>query len=116
MTFDGIVEIIAYVFILAGSLFYVIGGIGLVRMPEIFTRMHAVSLADTVGAGLLLAGLVLLSGFTLVSAKLIIIAVAIFFTLPVATHALAQAALAAHVKPALDGDGSPDGDRSKSSG
>ncbi len=85
----------------AGAAFYLIGAIGLVRMPDLFTRMHAGGISDTAGAGLLIAGMMATAGLSLVTAKLAIILAIILFTSPIATHALAQAALHAGLKPAL---------------
>jgi multicomponent Na+:H+ antiporter subunit G len=62
-------------------------------MPDVFTRMHAVSVGDTLGTGLLIAGMALQAGPTLVAVKLFLILLVIWFTGPVATHALARAAL-----------------------
>lgn len=76
-----------------------IGALGLVRMPSLFTRMHAASVTDTLGAGLILLGLVLQAGFTLVAVKLAVLGVLIVFASPTATHALAKAALARGVDP-----------------
>lgn len=92
---------ISGILILAGAFFYVVGGIGLVRMPDVFTRMHGASVLDTVGGSLMLIGMMIAGGFTLVTVKLIIILAVIIFTSPVATHALAQAALQAGVEPQL---------------
>jgi len=86
-----------------GSVFYVIGAIGLNRMPDIFTRMHAVSVGDTLGAGFLVLGMLLVAGPTLVGAKLVMIILALLFTGTVATHALARAALQDGVQPVLAG-------------
>jgi len=99
-----IVDILSWIFLVAGGAFCVIGMIGLVRMPDVFTRIHGVSVTDTLGAGFIITGLALQSGFTLVTAKLIIIMGLILLTSPVATHALAQAALHAGVRPKLDHD------------
>lgn len=85
----------------AGGLFCVIGALGLIRMPDFYTRMHAASVTDTLGAGLTLLGLILQAGLTLVSAKLVIIGMLIFFTSPTATHALARAAFVRGVQPKL---------------
>lgn len=82
-----------------GGLFCVIGGAGLIRMPDFYTRMHAASVIDTMGAGLILAGLILQAGFTLVSAKLLVIGLLLLFTCPAATHALARAAFVRGLKP-----------------
>lgn len=78
----------------AGAFFCVVGCLGLVRMPDLYPRMHAASVTDTLGAGLLIVGLLLESGINLVSAKLIVLGLLILLTSPTATHALAQAALA----------------------
>jgi multicomponent Na+:H+ antiporter subunit G len=96
-----VVDILSWILLLAGGAFCVIGSIGLVRMPDFFTRMHAASVTDTLGAGLMLLGLMLQAGFTLVTVKLIVLGLLIFFTSPTATHALAQAALARGLQPLL---------------
>lgn len=94
--------------VIAGTLFVVLGGVALLRMPDLFTRMHGGSLTDTAGAGFILVGLMIYSGFNLVSVKLLLILLFLLFTSPVGTHALAQAALVDGVKPKLhqprDGD------------
>jgi multicomponent Na+:H+ antiporter subunit G len=87
----------------AGGLFCLIGAVGLLRMPDLFTRMHAASVTDTLGAGLVLAGLALQAGLTLVLFKLVAIGLLLLFTSPAATHALAKAALARGVTPLLAG-------------
>lgn len=87
-----IVDIASWVLLLAGGFFLVVGAIGLVRMPDFFTRMHAASVTDTAGAGLMLAGLMLQGGWSLVTFKLFVILVFLLFTSPTAAHALAKAA------------------------
>ena len=87
--------------LVAGGLFCVVGGIGLMRMPDFYTRVHAASVTDTLGVGLILLGLMLQAGFTLVAAKLAIIGMLIFFASPVATHALAKAAMTRGIEPLL---------------
>jgi multicomponent Na+:H+ antiporter subunit G len=99
-----LVDILSWGFILAGSAFVVIGAVGLVRMPDLYTRMHAASVTDTLGAGLLVTGLMLQAGLSLVTLKLLILLALFFFTGPVATHALAQAALHQGVAPLLHED------------
>jgi multicomponent Na+:H+ antiporter subunit G len=98
---DPLVNLVSWVLILAGSFFTVVGAIGLVRMPDVYTRMHAASVTDTLGAGLLLAGLMVQAGLGLVTFKLLFILVLLFLIGPVATHAVAQAALHAGIKPQL---------------
>jgi len=92
-------EIIGSVFIALGAFFYVVGAIGIYRMPDVFTRMHAAGISDTAGAGLLIFGMMFLAGFSLVAVKLAIILGVIMFTSPMATHALAQAALHEGLEP-----------------
>jgi multicomponent Na+:H+ antiporter subunit G len=99
-----LVDALSWVLILLGCFFTVAGGIGLVRMPEVFTRMHAASVTDTLGAGFLLSGLMLQAGFSLVTAKLLFLLLLLFFTGPVVTHALAQAALHERIAPLLAED------------
>lgn len=96
---SAIADAVSWACIVAGGLFCVIGAVGLVRMPSFFTRMHAASLIDTLGAGLILLGLVIQAGLTLVSVKLAMIGVLLLFASPTATHALAKAALARGVDP-----------------
>lgn len=95
-------DIASWSLLVAGGLFCIVGGIGLLRMPDFYTRAHAASVTDTLGAGLILLGLVLQAGWTLVAVKLVVIGLLIFFTSPAATHALAKAALDRGLEPLLD--------------
>ena len=63
----------------AGSIFILIGALGLVRLPDFYTRMHAAGVTDTLGAELLLLGMMLQAGLSLVTLKLILISLFIFF-------------------------------------
>jgi len=87
--------------LLVGGLFCMVGALGLLRMPDFYTRMHAASVIDTLGAGLILLGLLLQAGLTLVAVKLLMVGVLIFFASPTATHALARAAMVRGLKPML---------------
>ena len=98
------VELASWVLILLGSFFTVVGAFGLVRMPEVFTRMHAASVTDTLGVGFLILGMCLQAGFGLVTLKLVFLLALFFFTGPVVTHALAQACLHEGIKPLLTED------------
>lgn len=106
MSVAAVADVISWVCLVAGGIFCVIGAVGLVRMPSFFTRMHAASVVDTLGAGLILIGLMVQAGFTLVSFKLAVLGVLLLFASPTATHALAKAALARGVDP-LDTGGDP---------
>lgn len=85
----------------AGGFFCIVGGIGLIRMPDFYTRMQAASLTETLGAGLILLGLLMQAGLTLIGAKIVMVGLLIFFTSPTATHALAKAALVRDLQPLL---------------
>jgi len=96
-----IVDALSWALLVAGGFFSIVGTVGLVRLPDFFTRMHGASVTDTLGAGLILLGLVLQAGLTLVAVKLGFLAIFIFFASPAATHALVKAALARGVRPQL---------------
>ena len=85
----------------AGSIFVLIGGFGLIRLPDFYTRLHAAGITDTLGAELILLGLMFQAGLSLVTVKLILISLFIFFTSPTATHAVANAARVMGLKPML---------------
>ena len=89
---DGFREILVWFCVLGGSTFSLIGGIGLLRMPDFYTRTHAASLTDTLGATLTLLGLGIYNGLDLVSVKLFIIFLFLYLTSPTAAHALVKAA------------------------
>ena len=99
-----LIDVASWVLILTGSAFILAGALGVLRLPDVYTRMHAASVIETLGAGTLFAGLMLQAGFSQVTLKLLFILVLFFFTGPVITHALAQAALHAGLKPELDED------------
>ena len=98
---NDLIQVLSWVCLSAGAAFCVISAIGMLRMPDFYTRVHAASVADTAGVGLLLFGMMLQAGFNLVTVKLIIIGLLIFFASPTATHALCKAALAHGLKPKL---------------
>ena len=118
MTFDlaTLIDAASWLLLSGGAFFFLIGGIGIVRMPGLFTRMHAVSVSETLGAGMILLGLGLQAGFTLVSAKLAMLFILFFFINPAATHALAQAAMHGGVKPETTDDLSGTGTQFRQAG
>lgn len=95
-------DLIGWALMAAGALFAAIGAIGIIRLPDVFTRMHGAGMVDTGGAGLILLGLMVQAGLTLVTVKLILIAAFILFTSPAATHAVARAALNGGVTPLVE--------------
>ncbi len=97
-------DILAWLFMIPGCIFLLIGGIGVLRLPDVFTRMHAAGITDTLGAGLITVGLMFVAGPNLVTGKLVLMLLFVFFASPTATHALAQAALSVGVEPQLEED------------
>ncbi|HYW91522.1 MAG TPA: monovalent cation/H(+) antiporter subunit G [Gammaproteobacteria bacterium] len=83
----------AWACLAGGAFFLVVGAVGLLRFPDFFTRMHGAGITDTLGVGLTLVGFCFLAGCSMTTLKLLIILVFLWFTNPVATHALAKAAL-----------------------
>jgi multicomponent Na+:H+ antiporter subunit G len=98
------IDIVSWILVVIGAFFTMVGAFGLVRMPELFTRMHAASVTDTLGAAFLIFAMVLQAGFSLVTVTLIFILLLFVFTTPVVTHALAQAALHEGTPPLLSED------------
>lgn len=96
---DTIVSVLSWVFILSGSFFVIVGSFGTLRFPDFWARLHAASVTDSAGAILLLTGMALQAGPTLVAVKLIIIGVFLFITGPTSTHAVANAALVSGLRP-----------------
>lgn len=92
-------DILTWVCLIAGGLLGVIGGIGMHRFPDFFTRIHAASITDTLCAALILLGLGFQAGLSLASFKLFLIFVFLFFTSPTASHSLANAAIHAGLQP-----------------
>ena len=88
-----IVSIASAILLLVGSVFTLIGSIGIVRMPDVFTRLHAAGITDTLGAAGVLLGLALKAGFSLLLVKLLLMLVFLLLLNPTACHALARAAL-----------------------
>jgi len=87
-----LIDLASWIALLAGSALCVVGGIGMIRMPDFYTRGHAASVTDTLGATLILFGLGLQAGFSLVTVKLVFVLLFIYLTGPTATHALVKAA------------------------
>jgi multicomponent Na+:H+ antiporter subunit G len=99
---SAVLDVASWALLMAGSAFAVIGGIGIVRLPDFFTRMHGGGITDTMGATLILAGLLLQSPGWQVAVKLLIILAFLLITSPTSGHALAKAALANGLEPRLD--------------
>lgn len=96
---DQIIHWLGSALLIIGAASVLVGGIGVIRMPDLYTRMHASSLTDTVASLTLLTGLMLHSGFTLATFKLFTILAFVLLTGPTATYALANAAYSSGLQP-----------------
>jgi multicomponent Na+:H+ antiporter subunit G len=85
-------NVLAVVFMLGGLFFFFTGTVGLLRFPDVYTRMHATGKSDTLGAQLMLIGIALANGFNVTSVKLILIFAFLMLANPTATHAMIRAA------------------------
>jgi multicomponent Na+:H+ antiporter subunit G len=94
-----LLDTLTWAFVLGGVFFMVTGSIGVIRMPDVYCRLHSAGMTDTMGAGFILVGMCFQSGVSLITARLIIIWALLLVTSPVATHALARAALSGGVTP-----------------
>jgi multicomponent Na+:H+ antiporter subunit G len=92
-------DLLGFSLILAGLTFMALGSLGIVRLPDFFSRAHAASKVDTVGIAVVLLGVAVTEGFTLSSGKVLLAALFVLLTNPVAAHALARAALFQGQKP-----------------
>lgn len=99
INFETFLQILSWIFIICGSFFVVVGAIGILRFPDFWARLHAASVTESGGVILLLAGMSIQAGLTLVTAKLFIIGIFLFITGPTSTHAVANAALVSGLRP-----------------
>ena len=74
-----LLDIISGILLAGGSFFILVGGIGLIRLPDFYARMHGAGVTDTLGAGLFIAGLMIQGGLSLITVKLLLILVFYFF-------------------------------------
>lgn len=91
----------SWICLLLGSAFCIIGGIGLMRLPDFYSRIHGGGITDTLGAGLVMLGLMLQAGWSLVTVKLVLIMLFLLLTSPVSSHAIARAARHSGLEPEL---------------
>lgn len=91
--------IVTGVFLAIGCFFIVVAAIGVVRFPDFYTRIHPAGKGDTLGQAVLIMGLVIYEGFSLVTIKLLLLMGLIFLVNPTATHFMAKAAYLSGVKP-----------------
>jgi multicomponent Na+:H+ antiporter subunit G len=95
-------DVLSWALVLGGCCFILVGALGLIRMPDVFTRLHAGGVVDTMGAGMILGGLMFQTGLSLVTFKLVLVLVFVWFSSPISTYALARAALQSGEEPYWD--------------
>ena len=105
-----VAEVLSWAFIAAGSVFVLIGGIGLIRLPDFYTRIHAAGITDTMGAWLILIGLMFSAGWALITVKLFMLLFFLAATSPLASHAIAEAFFLRGLEPMLGRDLEIEGD------
>ncbi|PAV28982.1 Na+/H+ antiporter subunit G [Virgibacillus profundi] len=98
-----IINIIIILFLLVGTLFILSASIGIVRFPDVYTRLHAATKGSTLGIACILIGafLYLYSAHSIVSGKLLLAIVFILLTAPVSAHMISRAAHNNGIKPFL---------------
>jgi multicomponent Na+:H+ antiporter subunit G len=97
-------EILAALLVVVGTFFGFVATVGIIRLPDLYSRLHAASKSDTLGSVLSLAGLALVLGLRTESLKLVFLLVFLFLTSPTAAHAIARAAKEQDVEPTGDGN------------
>ena len=102
---EQVFDILSWVCLIVGSVFCVIGGIGLIRLPDFYSRMHGGGITDTLGVGLVLIGLMFQGGGALVTIKLVAILLIALLASPTSTHAVAKAAYKSGLMPHLQDEG-----------
>lgn len=90
---DVLLNCLGWFFILAGAFFVLTGSLGILRMPDFFSRLHPAGITDALGAPFILLGVIVLHGFTLFSGKIVLLLLFLLITGPTSTHALAKCAL-----------------------
>lgn len=99
---DTLLNISSALFLLIGSFLCLSGGVGILRFPDLYTRMHAVGVTETLATAMILIGLILHNPDFLVDVKLLIILLMTLFISPTASHTLAKAAIHNDLMPVLD--------------
>ena len=90
---------IAYIFIFLGLIFIFFGTLGIIRFPDIYTRLQTSSKCDAAGAVAILVGLMVREGLNSLSLRILVILLFLLLTNPVSTHAIARSAAIRGIKP-----------------
>ncbi len=105
MSFAGwFTDAVSWGLIGAGAIFLIIGAVGVLRFPDFWSRLHAASVIDSAGMILMVAGMTVQAGLSMVTVKLVLIGLFLFLTGPTSTHAVANGALITGMRP-KEGEG-----------
>lgn len=99
LSLDLILDIASWISFGLGAFFLIVGAFGMIRLPDFWSRLHAAGVIDTLGAELIVLGMLFQAGFTIVAVKLLLIGAFVFLTSPTGTHAVANAAFVAGLRP-----------------
>ena len=94
-----VIDILSWASFIVGGFFLFVGSLGMVRLVDFWARLHAASIIDSAGIGLIIFGMMLQGGLTLITAKLVLIVLFLFITGPTASHAVANAAFMSGSRP-----------------
>ncbi|PCH46681.1 MAG: cation:proton antiporter [Hyphomicrobiales bacterium] len=94
-----IIDILSWASFIVGGFFLLIGSLGMLRLQDFWARLHAASIIDSAGVGLILLGMMLQTGLTLITVKLVLIVLFLLITGPTASHAVANAAFVSGSRP-----------------
>ena len=89
---DALINVASVISLIIGIFFILTGSIGILRLPDVFARIHAAGMIDTAGSAFIILGMILQSGLSLITAKLVFIGIFIFFTSPITGHVTANLA------------------------
>ena len=92
-------DILAIIFMIAGLFFLIVAAVGVIRFPDVYSRSHAVSLTDSLGAFLMLVGIALHEGLSINMLKILVVLILLYILNPVIAHATVRAALRSGLKP-----------------
>tara|TARA_S200000501_G_scaffold86545_1_gene79511 strand:+ start:2041 stop:2352 length:312 start_codon:yes stop_codon:yes gene_type:complete len=98
---ETVINILSFTSIIIGSIIILIGSFGIIRLPDVYSRIHALGMIDTAGFGFLIFGMIIYSGWSLVSVKLLIMGLILLITGPISSHAVANASKQSSIKPSM---------------
>jgi len=94
-----LIELVVVVLLFGGTFFFTTATLGLLRFPDLFTRLHATGKGDTLGIGLILTGLAIYIGPSPITVKIVLVLTFILLTSPVGTHCICRAVYNQGIKP-----------------